>query len=402
MADTASFPYGSIVRITDTINGRNFQGSGVLIAPDEVLTAAHMVWRTGIGVATDIEVTPGYSQGLAPFGRIQGAVTHYNPINVTDGAIPISDIAYDFAIIRLSRATAAGSMRLLAGFTRGDAIVSGYPATKLGVQVNSEQYVDSTDAYDLLYGSALGPGSSGGPVWTVDASGPAVVGLVSAADDAGNGYFVKITAEVRNTILSWVEQDHAAPALAAFTNTSNGVSGPLALTAAWGGPSYLQWQYIWSGNDGVALSTETSNVFLCGGPGQDAIQAGGGRNVLDGGAGSNFLTGGTGDTTFFTDARGGAPVWNTIRNFHPGDAVTLWGFIPGISGYQWDDELAGAAGSKGATLRANIVGGAGRMGDGIDASITFAGLSVAEAKTLAISVGAQPAGTYLYFAYPGA
>ena len=65
----------------------------------------------------------------------------------------------------------------------------------------------------------------------------------------------------------------------------------------------------------------------------------------------------------------------------------------------WDDQIDRAPGSAGATLRANIVGGAGRAGDGIDASVTFAGLSVAQAKALHVSVGTQAAGSYLYFSY---
>ena len=158
------------------------------------------------------------------------------------------------------------------------------------------------------------------------------------------------------------------------------------------------WQYIWSSADGVSLSASAPNVFLHGGSGQDSIQVTSGQNVLDGGTGSNFLTGGSGTDTFFTDARGSAPVWNTLRNFHAGDSATLWGFVPGVSSYYWEDQPDGAMGSTGATLRANIVGGAGRAGDGIDASVTFAGLSVAQAKTLQVSAGTQQAGSYLYLA----
>ncbi len=50
MADTdLAYPYDTIVRITDTIGGQMWQGSGVLIAPDEVLTASHVVYIQGVG-----------------------------------------------------------------------------------------------------------------------------------------------------------------------------------------------------------------------------------------------------------------------------------------------------------------------------------------------------------------
>ena len=48
-----------------------------------------------------------------------------------------------------------------------------------------------------------------------------------------------------------------------------------------------------------------------------------------------------------------------MLGFHAGDAATLWGFANGTSTYHWGAALTGAAGSQGATLRANIVGGSG-------------------------------------------
>ncbi len=183
----------------------------------------------------------------------------------------------------------------------------------------------------------------------------------------------------------------------AYQNETTKAGGLLNFAPAdAGGPSYLQWQYIFGGTDTLAISTEAENVFIHGGNGTDAIQVKGGRNVLDGGLGSNFLTGGSGADTFFTDSRAPGVVWNTIRNFGAGDAATLWGFKAGISSYFWEDTAKGAPGSEGATLRANIVGGAGRTGDGIDASITFTGMSVAQAKQLHLVTGTQPAGDYLY------
>ncbi len=399
MVDTRTFPYGAVVLVTDTIGGVRYQGSGVLISPDEVLTAAHMVWSSVSGMATDIEVTPGYSSGIAPYGRFKGTATHVNRIDDAGGLIRGTDIGRDFAVIHLAGTANAGTFQIGADFNGGFATVSGYPGAGGGAQIDSVQYVGSSLPYNLLYGASLGPGSSGGPVWINGPGGPTVVGTVSGGDAAGNGYFMRISAAVRATILSWVAQDDSVPAVAGYIDSVTGQQGTLPLEVVPGAPSYLQWRYIWSSPNGVALSASTANVFLHGGAGQDSIQVTSGQNVLDGGAGSNFLTGGTGTDTFFTDARGDAPVWNTLRNFHAGDAATLWGFVPGVSGYYWDDQIDGAPGSTGATLRANIVGGAGRVGDGIDASITFAGLSVAQAKALHVSVGTQAAGSYLYFDY---
>lgn len=101
------------------------------------------------------------------------------------------------------------------------------------------------------------------------------------------------------------------------------------------------------------------------------IQVSSGQNVLDGGSGSNSLAGDSGADTFFTNARNPGVVWNTIRNFHTGDAATLWGFDTQVSSYHWDSSLSGVSGSQGATLRADVVGGPGRTGNWIAASPRF-------------------------------
>ncbi len=395
MVDTTTYPARTVVRISAYIGEQQYLGSGVLISPDEVLTAAHVVWRKDLGLATGVVVTPGLSGDSTPFGAFDGVVTHYNPIQDVDGLILRSEMQSDFAVIHLNRSTTLGYLPLGADYMGGNVTVSGYPGYS-GVQVNSVQSVSRDPVYNNLLGDSLGGGSSGGPVW-INADGPRVVGTISAQDSSNVGYFTRLTADSRDTILSWVAQDDGYSLLAGYINTSTGQQGTAPFVPASGGPSYLQWQYIWSGADGVSLSSSAPDVFLHGGPGQDSIQVTAGRNVLDGGAGSNFLTGGTGTDTFFTDARGSGVVWNTLRNFHAGDAATLWGFVPGVSTYWWEADVAGAPGSTGATLRANIVGGQGRAGDGIDASITFAGLSVAQAKSLQVTAGTQQAGPYLYF-----
>lgn len=165
---------------------------------------------------------------------------------------------------------------------------------------------------------------------------------------------------------------------------------PVAL----GSPAYLNWQYLHDTVNGVAIAAAAANCFIKGSSGNDAIQVTAGTNVLDGGTGSNFLVGGTGTDggtdTFFTDARGSEAVWNTLVNFHKGDAATLWGFLPGTSTWKWEG-VAGADGYAGATLRADVQG-TGRY----DASITFAGLSVEQASGLQVSAGVVDGKSYLY------
>jgi len=121
--------------------------------------------------------------------------------------------------------------------------------------------------------------------------------------------------------------------------------------------------------------------------------------VLDGGSGSNVLIGGTGAgaDSFYDDASGPSTVSDTIQNFHAGDAATLWGFDPQVSSFYWD----GSACTADATLRVNIAGGSGRTGNGVDASVTFTGLSGNQAQGLQIATGTQTGGNYLYLYNPG-
>ena len=181
---------------------------------------------------------------------------------------------------------------------------------------------------------------------------------------------------------------YGAPSFAMTDATTNTPSYPTG-TIYTGPVSYLQQQFIYGGSDNVAIATSAPNVFIHGGSGNDAIAVSSGQNVLDGGQGSNFLVGGTGTDTFFVDARGGQVTWDTLVNFHAGDAVTIWGFDPSVSTKFWDGN-SGAAGYTGPTLRAAL------NGTTVTSSVTFTGLSAADQSKLVFQTGTEGAGPYLY------
>jgi hypothetical protein len=186
-----------------------------------------------------------------------------------------------------------------------------------------------------------------------------------------------------------------------YTDTTTHGSGSDDGVAYIGPVNYLQHEYGWGGHDGRAVSTSVGSVFIHGGDGDDAIAVISGNNVLDGGAGSNFLIGGHGDDggadTFFVDVRGGQTVWDTVVNMHHDDAVTIWGYKGGVSSLTWS-ENEGADGYKGATLHAEING----PGTGVTASVTYAGMTVAEAQSkLGVSTGSVGGNDYLYMHHTG-
>lgn len=173
---------------------------------------------------------------------------------------------------------------------------------------------------------------------------------------------------------------------ASFEAPGDNYNGPVA---------NLQHQYITTTPDNVNIVALTPNVFIHSGSGTDAIDVSktNGTNVLDGSVGSNFLVGGTGMDTFFVDDRTAtSDIWSTVSNFHPNDAVTLYGITPTGFAFDWEDNQ-GAAGYTGLTLHAIAAGKP-------IASMTIAGYSTSDLSNgrLTVSFGTDQASqsNYLY------
>ncbi len=173
----------------------------------------------------------------------------------------------------------------------------------------------------------------------------------------------------------------------AITNVDADRAGGNNGSAYTGADPSIQHQFIWPGTQGIAVRADLPNTLLAGGTGGDALQVTGGDNILDGGTGSNFLVGGTGADggadEFDVDISGPAVTWNTLVAFHPGDEVTIRGFQPGTSSGSWAG-WSGAPGYAGATLNIEAAG----AGTGVTASVTFAGMTQADASSkLSITAG---------------
>lgn len=209
------YPYDTVVRVVSTIGGATIQGSGVLVAPDELLTASHVVYEAGVGAATSIVATPGYSAGAAPYGSAYGVNFHYFPINNASNRISLYDSQSDYALVHLSRSFAdLGTMALQPNFGGGAVEVTGFPSYANGLMASVSQYVVRDATYTVLDGTFTGPGSSGGPVWVGGESDPHVVGVVSTGDvTTGTGYFTLLTTAAYNLIEQWIAGDHPAAAL---------------------------------------------------------------------------------------------------------------------------------------------------------------------------------------------
>ena len=204
MTTTVSDPtadlYRSIVFIQSNFpSGASFGGSGVMVGPNDVLTASHVVYLEDQGgAATSVTVTPAI-WGSAPFGQVTSSAyqyfTDYDPGNTKllqpgDGTPALTGSEHDVALIDLPTALGqqTGWMQLDPGFTQGMVNITGFPAAYGWNMTNDYTQVTQSPTDSVLFYPAvqLTPGNSGGPVWYQGADGGHVVGVVSTANWAAD------------------------------------------------------------------------------------------------------------------------------------------------------------------------------------------------------------------------
>lgn len=251
---------------------------------------------------------------------------------------------------------------------------------------------NGSDVIQLTHDTVtLVPGGNTGGVTHLRAAGPDLL-----FDEPGG-----ITWETDGTLTGTMQITSMGTSAASPGNTDVAGAIPLALHdsttgmdvapqfAVYSGPvDYLKAQYLMPGDHAVVIYDATPNSWIKTGSGDDAINGpASGQNVIDAGGGSNFTTGGGGQNTFYLDVRAATtPIWSTITDFKPGDAVTVWGFDAGSS-WHWDGQM-GAQGFQGATLEADI--------HGQTALLTLAGMSQDQAAHLHVVGGSVGGSDYLY------
>jgi V8-like Glu-specific endopeptidase len=282
-----TLPYSAVCYVTVTFpDGYSARGSGVVIGPNDVLTAMHVVFQAGHGGwATQVGVTPGADTAPfdAPFGTftdwgtLDGRTPNWDPNN--DGWLTDDEAQWDLAVIGLRSAIgdAGGFLQPLQMAEDFSGTMAGFPAHPAsGAGIGMMQQAVFADAsaqygvYDLE--SSLGAGASGGPLLY----------------NAGGQVFVA-------GVLSSGTPDNTL-------STYAGLFGPgnwnwlTQVTAANDGLMAGQPQTAINGTAGAdtLLGDALSNVVSAG-TGDDTITGGGGNDLLDGGEGS--------DTAVFGGAR---------------------------------------------------------------------------------------------------
>jgi Trypsin. len=157
--------------------------TGVLVAPDQVLTAAHCLAGTdGIGpVPEEITFAAGWLQGQAA-DAVPGAAVWVHPKAYASGRL---DIRFDIALLTLARPSHIAPLPVADAASAAPFALLGYSMRRphmLGAAFDCPgQFVDGL----LRLGCAVIPGNSGGPVFT-DVDGTwTVTAVVSAMGNAG-------------------------------------------------------------------------------------------------------------------------------------------------------------------------------------------------------------------------
>lgn len=167
----------SVVRITGTAYacGQNQSGTGFVVAPDRIVTNAHVV----AGVERPVVEAP---SGQSAEGR----VVYFDPAD--DLAVVATD-GLGLTALGLAEELAVGDAGVVDGYPFGGPFVTG-PAEVLAVSVERirdiyGQSASPREVYTLA--AEINPGNSGGPLLALDGEVAGVV-FARSADDAQLGY----------------------------------------------------------------------------------------------------------------------------------------------------------------------------------------------------------------------
>ncbi|MGY4178377.1 Ca2+-binding RTX toxin-like protein [Bradyrhizobium sp. USDA 4518] len=325
-----AYPFDTVVYIETTYpDGSVFTGSGVIVGPNDVLTASHVVYNGSHGgAASSIKVIPAYDPSPLemPYGTFFASNFQYyigfDPDN--DGVLVsgnngpgLAGSEIDFAVIGLNTAIGdrTGWMGIDPNFSSGIVNITGYPGFYGDNPMNDSGYIseDSTD-FIYNYGSIeVHPGNSGGPVWHYLSNGfPYVVSVVSTsiwgAQLSGSNYDVLenwisandfLIANADRLLSGTAGADHITSG--GGNDTINALAGDDVITAGAGND-------IVNGGDGNdtihgqdgtdTINGENGNDVLYGETGNDILSGGAGNDYLDGGFGYDQMRGGLGNDTF--------------------------------------------------------------------------------------------------------
>jgi Ca2+-binding RTX toxin-like protein len=289
-------------------DGTEQQFSGALISPTEVLTAAHGVYKEGVGQAVEVIALPGgVPADLAAAGNeavfqtgTYAASVHTNAVPDAGGTLTLVATQSDEAVVGFGIPLAAGPVFALAAGPDSAAVtVAGFPSTAAGHASSASGTVAVVSGATAYSGeTGLGPGSSGGPIFTILDGQPTVIGTVSSSL-----YATQVSPALLSTIRDWQAADtFAALPAGGTTATAPGTAALLRMgddgTLDSGGNDTVQagggTSTIYAAGTGCSVLGGAGTLVVVGGAGSDTVRPGTGTSLLYGGSGGGILEASTG------------------------------------------------------------------------------------------------------------
>ena len=169
VADTTIDPYRKIVYLESFFDSGPLKGTGVMIAPNLVLTAAHNIYSVELGQwSQEVVVTPAQNDGAAPYGVYQGSRVFMFKAYQNEASDAVD--SYDLAVVQLSESvdSQVGFLPVSGQLSEGNRIqIAGYPATtqsKIGFMYAMWGDITSFNGTLINYKIDTESGQSGSPV----------------------------------------------------------------------------------------------------------------------------------------------------------------------------------------------------------------------------------------------
>jgi V8-like Glu-specific endopeptidase len=283
ITDRTAFPNSAIAYITVQFpDGFQARASGVIVGPNDVLTAMHVVfWDQHGGWASKISVLPGADTYPLPIQAPYGSFTDWGRVDSRtanwdtngDHLLSAAESQWDLALIGMDSriGDTTGWLGLSAISSDFNGTMVGYPKVGTGMMAQSV-VADASSSYGVFDIAAdLGPGASGGPLLYDSGGSTYVAGVLSS----GAGDYSESTYAGLFGNGTW---DWLTGAITANDDLIAGANPNLTGTSA------------------IDALTGTSSADMISGlAGNDRITGGGGNDTIDGGAGI--------DAALFTGAR---------------------------------------------------------------------------------------------------
>lgn len=202
--DTKAYPFNTVCHLMrDFGDGRWRGASGVFIAPNVILTAAHCLYKHRLGRGpVRLLAAPGQrDRDNTPLGKWVGAAFHVPRAYIT--ASPVRRRRYDYGVVVLKRRAGLDRFMPLRAPTRQQwrqwtttrpLTVCGYPSDKpFGTQWYHREFLRVLTPTRLFYTVDTCPGHSGSPIWAGGGPEPVLVGVhtTGATDKRGRPYGCK-------------------------------------------------------------------------------------------------------------------------------------------------------------------------------------------------------------------